>query len=524
MMEKEEGSMSKPRLLALALAAVAMFVMAGCLGGDDDSGGESGGAAGKARPGGSIVVAVDGDAGTLDPTVDDTYAATLVDLQVFDTLLNVDDNGDYTPGLAVSWDQPDPLTWVLKLRTGVKFHDGTPFNAEAVKWNLDTMRDPEGGSSWSSEYASIESVTAQDPETVVIKLKRPDQAILAPMAEKPGMMRSPTAVEKLGKRFGSNPVGTGPFEFAEWVPNDHITLRKNENYWRKGRPYLDEATFRPITDPTAKINDLISGRVDTVDYVPPEQIERVQGNSGLTTEIGPPPYNAVVYLAMRTDEPPFDDPKVRRAVDMAIDRKAIVENVVFDAGEPSRSVLASTSWGRTDEVPEIPYDPDGAKQLLGGKTYTVEFLEPPSYPQVAQVIEQNLAAIGITAKLRRMDWGPLVDTYYKGDYQLMLSDLLGNQRPDPLTPLANFYTADGSLNGTAFSNPEIDRLLEQAAAEEDRDARADLFAQVQNVAQEQAPYAPIYHPKTVRSWKENFQGLQIRADGLLRLADVSQGG
>jgi peptide/nickel transport system substrate-binding protein len=517
--------MSKPRvLLALALAAVAMFAMAGCLGGDDDSGDGSGDspATGQAQPGGSITVAVDGDAGSLDPTVDDTYAATLIQLQVFDTLLNVDNNGGYTPGLAVSWSQPDRLTWVLKLRGGVKFHDGTPFDAEAVKWNLDTMRDPKGGSSWSSEYASIESVTARDPETVVIKLKRPDQAILSPMSEKPGMIRSPTAVEKLGKRFASNPVGTGPFEFAEWVRNDHVTLRKNPGYWRKGRPYLDEATFRPITDPTAKINDLISGRVDTVDYVPPEQIERVEGTSGLHTEIGPAPYNAVVYLAMRTDEPPFDDAKVRRAVDMAIDRKGIVESVVFGAGETARSVLASTSWGLTDGVAEIPYDPDGAKQLLGGKKYTVEFLEPPSYPQVAQVIEQNLAAIGITAKLRRMDWGPLVDTYYKGDYQLMLSDLLGNQRPDPLTPLANFYRGDGSLNGTAFSNRDIDRLLDQAAAEEDRDTRAELFTQVQNIAQEQAPYAPIYHPKTVRSWEEEFQGLEIRADGLIRLVDVSR--
>jgi peptide/nickel transport system substrate-binding protein len=510
-------------LLALALAAVAMFVMAGCLGDDDDSG-AGGPPGGEAQSGGSITVAVDGDAGSLDPTVDDTYAATLIQLQVFDTLLNVDDKGGYTPGLAVSWSQPDRLTWVLKLRKGVKFHDGTPFDAEAVKWNLDGMRDPEGGSSWSSEYASIKSVTVQDPETVVIKLKRPDQAILSPMSEKPGMMRSPTAVERLGKRFASNPVGTGPFEFAEWVRNDHVTLRKNSSYWRNGRPYLDEAIFRPITDPTAKINDLISGRVDTVDYVPAEQIERVEGTSGMQTEIGPAPYNAVVYLAMRTDEQPFDDPKVRQAVDMAIDREGIVENVVFGAGESARSVLASTSWGLTDGVAEIPYDPDRAKQLLGGKKYTVEFLEPPSYPQVAQVIEQNLAAIGITAKLRRLDWDPLVETYYKGDYQLMLSDLLGNQRPDPLTPLANFYRGDGSLNGTAFSNSEIDRLLDQAAAEESREARAQLFTDVQNVAQEQAPYAPIYHPRTVRSWKEEFQGLEIRPDGLIRLVDVSKQG
>lgn len=498
-------------ILCLVFVAVAAFVAA-C---GNDEGGSNSSAAGDPQSGGDLTVAVDGDPSSLDPTVDDTYAATLVENGIFDTLVRVDDNGDYVPWLLKSWDRPDDTTWTLELQDGVKFQDGTPFDAKAVKFNLDQERDPKGGSSWSSEFESIKSIDVVDPLTVKIETKEPFPSLLSPLSEKPGMMRSPTAVEQDGKSFASSPVGTGPFEFGEWVKNDHITIEKNDDYWREDEPYLDSVTYRPIVDPTAKINDLLSGRVDTVDYVPPEQIKRVQGNSDLTTEIGPPPYNAVVYMGLRVDASPTDQETVRQAVNYAIDRQGIVDNVVFGAGEPARSMLSSSSWGLTDGVPEIPYDPDKARQLLGGKEYTVEFLEPPSYPQVAQVIQQNLADVGINAKLRKMDWGQLVDTYYKGDYQMMLSDLLGNQRPDPQATLSNWFRGDGSLNGTGFNDPEIDKLLDEAGSTEDKSTREELYTQIQKLAQQKAPYVPIYHPKTVRAWASNIGGMEIKADGLI---------
>jgi peptide/nickel transport system substrate-binding protein len=513
-------------LLAVTLVTVVALSASGCMGDDDDDGPSSSSNAssesGEPKSGGSITVAVDGDASTLDPIIDDTYAATLINMQIFDTLVTIDDQGEYAPGLAESWENPDPRTWELKIVEGVTFHDGTPLDAEAVKWNLDFNRDPEGGSSWSSEFESIQNVTAVDATTVRVELKRPNPGFLSPLTEKPGMIRSPTAVEELGKRFASNPVGSGPFKFVEWVKNDHVTLEKNPDYWQEGKPYLDEATFRPITDPTAKVNDLLSGRLDTVDYVPSEQIERVEGASGLELEIGPPTFAAVVYLAMRTDEPPLDDPKVRQAVNLAIDREAIVENVVFGAGEPARSTLSSTSWGLTDDVPEIPYDPDQARELLGGERYSIEMLEPPSYPQVSQVIEQNLAEVGIDVKLRRMDWGQLIETYYNGDYQILMSDLLGSQRPDPGATLSAWYMPNGAFNATAYSSDEITGLLEEAGTIEDQAERETLYTEVQTLAQDAAPYAPIYHPKTVRAWADDIQGLEIPPDGLIHLVGVSR--
>lgn len=508
-------------VVALAVAVFMLLVALGC--GGDDEGAATGAEQGPAKQGGTLAIAVDGDAGSLDPTVDDTYAATLIDNQIFDTLVRVDKDGNYVPWLAESWEQPEPTTYLFKLRDRVKFHDGTPFNAEAVKFNIDDIRRPDSGSTWQADFASVQSVEVVDPLTVEIRLKHPYQPLLSTLTEKPGMMRSPTAVKDLGDEFASQPVGTGPFKFVEWIKNDHVTLDRNPDYWQEGKPYLDTVTFRPIVDPAAKINDLISGRVDTVDYVPPEQIDRVKNSSGLALEEGPAPYNTVVFLAMRADQLPMDDPNVRQAINLAIDRNSIVESVVFGAGVPSRSMLSPSSWGLTDGVPEIPYDPDRAQELLGGKTYSISFIEPPSYPQVSQIVQQNLADIGINAKIRRMDWGQLVDTYYKGDYQLIMSDSLGNQRPDPDAGLSNFFASNGPLNGTGYASEEVDRLLAQGRQLEDRAQREDLYTEVQKLAQQDAPYAPLYHPNTVRAWADDVQGMEIPANGLIYLDSVSRG-
>ncbi len=505
--------------LTLLTAVLALGAIQGCGGSDSDSGSDSSSDE-PGQPGGSLTVAVDGDAGSLDPIVDDTYAATLINNQIFDTLVRVGDDGEYEPWLAESWDQPNETTYRFQLRDGVKFQDGTPFDAEAVKWNIDSIRDPKSASSWQSDFAAVQSVEVIDPLTVEFRLKQPFEPLLSTLTEKPGMMRSPTAVEKLGAKFASNPVGTGPFSFVEWVKNDHVELEKNEDWWQDDRPYLDTVFFRPIVDPTAKINDLVSGQVQMVDYVPPEQIDRVEG-SDLTLEQAPAPYNTVVFLAMNTAAAPMDDVDVRRAVNLAIDRNAIVDNLVFGAGSPAKSMLSPSSWGLTDDVPEIPYDPDQARELLGGKTYTVEFLVPPSYPQVAQVVEQNLGDVGITAEIERADWGTVVDSYYSGDYQLELSDSLGNQRPDPDAGLSNFFASDGPLNGTGFASKEIDDLLAQGRTISDQAERESIYTEVQTIAQEEAPFAPLYHPNTVRAWASDVNGVTLPANGVIYLSDVS---
>src|SRR5262245_14251595 len=386
-------------ILVTVMAAALAAVVQGC-GGDS---GSSNGPSGPPQSGGSIAIANDSEANSLDPSIDDTYAATIIEAQIYDPLI-FQEGDKFKPALAESWDHPSPLKYVLHLRPNVEFQDGTPFDANAVKWNLDQERAADGGSSWQQDLAAIKDIKVVDPSTVELDLSEPFSPLLDVLANRPGYMRSPTAVRKFGDKFASNPVGTGPFKFGEWVKNDHLTLEKNPNYWQKDLPYLDSVTFKPITDPTAKIAALISGQVDMVDYVPPELISKTEGESGLVTEQKPSPPNIVVYMPLNTTTAPFNDEKVRQAVQVAIDRDSIVKSVVFGAGEPARSQLSPSSWALTAGVPEIPFDADRAKQLLGGKQYTVEMQVPPTYPQVAQIVAANLKDVGINTKLVRMDW------------------------------------------------------------------------------------------------------------------------
>ena len=505
---------------------VAAWALSACGGGASVGGSTSGAGAqtssGAQASGGTLAVGLDSDPTSLDPIGDTGYAGSLVTPQIFDTLVVADDDGGIGPGLAERWTvSRDGRTYTLTLRDGVSFHDGTPLDARAVIASL--RRSAGRASPWAADLAPIASLKAPDAHTVVLSLERPYAPLLSTLADKPGMIASPTAVAKAGRRFGSQPVGSGPFVFDHWTRNQELVLRRNPDYWDAGKPKLDSVVFKPLPDPTQKVTNLVSGQIQTVDYVPPELISRVEGASNLELKQGPGPYNSVVYMPMNTARPPLDDPDVRQAVSLAIDRASIVRNVAFDAGTPARSMLSPTSWGYSDEVPEIPYDPARARSLLGGRTVRLELQVPPTYTQAAQVIEQNLAAAGIDVTLRRMDWGQLIDGFYKGDFDLQVQDLLGMQRSDPDGALSSFYAPDGSNNGVGFSDPQITQLLLRARAGADEQQRKPEYVEIQRLAQQQSPYAPIYIPNQVRAWDSTVQGLGLSNDGILHLNDVTVG-
>jgi peptide/nickel transport system substrate-binding protein len=503
---------------------VAAWALSACGGGASVGGTTPGAgtASGAPSSGGTLTVGLDSDPTSLDPIGDTGYAGSLVTPQIFDTLVVAADDGTIGPGVAERWTvSGDGRTYTLTLRDGVRFHDGTPLDARAVVASL--RRSAGRASPWAADLAPVTGMKATDERTVVLSLARPFAPLLSTLADKPGMIASPSAVAREGRRFGSEPVGSGPFVFDHWTRNQELVLRRNPDYWDAGKPKLDRVVFKPLPDPTQKVTNLVSGQIQTVDYVPPELISRVQGASNLELKQGPGPYNSVVYLPMNTARPPLDDPDVRQAVSLAIDRESIVRNVAFDAGTPARSMLSPTSWGYSDEVPAIAHDPARAKALLGGRTVRLELQVPPTYAQAAQVIEQNLAEAGIDVTLRRMDWGQLIDGFYKGDFDLQVQDLLGMQRSDPDGALSSFYAPDGSNNGVGFSDQQITDLLLRARAGTDEQQRKPLYVEIQKLAQQQSPYAPIYIPDQVRAWDKKVQGLGLSNDGVLHLNDVTVG-
>lgn len=514
--------------LAVATVAVGLAVAAAGCGGGVDTGGSTsrsgstadGGDA--AQTGGSLAVGLDSEATSLDPAGDTGYAAANIEPQIFDTLTTVDEEGVIQPGLAKAWKRQDGgRTYVLELEDGVTFHDGTPFDAAAVKFNLE--RAAKGGSPWAADLEPIQEIEVVDDTTVRLRLREPYAPLLSTLADRPGMMASPTAVKKLGEKFGLEPVGTGPFAFKSWTRNDRLELVRNEDYWRKGEPYLDSITFRPLPDPTQKVTALLSGTVQTVDYVPPEAISRLESAADIELEQGPGPYNSVVYMPLNPDKAPLDDPEVRQAIAMSIDRDSLVENVSFGVGTPARSVLSPTSWGYSDAVPAIPYDPEKAKELLGGRELSFELQVPPTYAQYAQVMKQNLAEAGIDVRLRRMDWGQLIDRFYEGQFEMQVQDLLGMQRSDPDGALSAFYDEQGGINSAGYTDPTFERLLAEGRQSDDEARRKEIYAELQRHAQDVSIYIPIVIPGQVRAWASSVEGLQLTADGVLHLGTVSVG-
>jgi peptide/nickel transport system substrate-binding protein len=503
------------RRIVLGLTAGLMVLAAsGCSSSEDPSDSSSSG--GEPVAGGELAIGLDSEPESLDPAADSGYASTQVKAQIFDALFLAGEDGSIEPNLVDSWEESSPTEYVFTLRSGVTFTDGTPFNAEAVKTNLERIADPKGGSTWQDALSAVKNIDVVDSETVKLTLSEPYAPLLSVLADQPGYMVSPKTLQSPDS-VATEPVGTGPFELAEWQKNDHIELVKNDDYWRDGEPHLDRVTFRPISDPTAKITDLLSGRIQAVDYVPAQLISRVQSEDSLQYKAGEPNYGATVYIPLNPNKAPFDDVEVRQAVQVAIDRESIVKNVAFGAGTPSRAMLGSSSWAFDDSLPELTYDVEQAKSLLGGQQIDIELQVPPTYVQHAQVIKENLAAAGINAELVRMDWGQLIDNYYKGDFQAQVQDVLGLTRSDPDGLLSGFFETSGSLNGTGAGSAEIDEMLDEARTIQDREKRKEIYADVLEQEAEQSFYVPIYNPANDRAWSTGVHGMEPPANGLMVL-------
>src|SRR5215472_2878740 len=348
------------RRAGILLAAV-LFLSA-CGGG---GGGTSGTTNGTPKMGGTLKIAQETEINTLDPNTSGLVVEREIYYNMYDSLIGIDPKLNFVPELATAWKFTDDKTLVLTLRQGVKFQDGTDFNADAVKFNLDrymTSTDP--AAARKSDLASVQSVEVQSPTSAVLHLKRADATLLAVLVDRAGMMLSPTAVKQLGAGLTTAPVnaGSGPFEFVEWKRDDNLTLKRNPDYWRKdsaGRqlPYLDQLIYRRITDLSAILASLKTGDVDMARVVAGKDVSAVQSDSTLV-------YNSVPSLGyngfqLNHSVPPFNDPAKAKAVALAVDRAQILQNVAFGVGIVSHGPITPSSWAY-DAAEKIYDKPDPA--------------------------------------------------------------------------------------------------------------------------------------------------------------------
>ena len=365
------------------------------------------------KKGGTLRVGFYIEAATMDPHLSGSKIDRQVYHNIYEPLVVLDANLGIKPGLAESWQQPDPKTLIFKLRRGVKFHDGTDFNAEAVKFNFNRMK-TEPKSVRKGEVASIDTVDVVDAYTVKLNLKRPDAALLATLTDRAGMMVSPKTAQERGAELERNAkgAGTGPFVFVEWVKDDHLLIRRNDSYWNKqGGPYLEQIRYRPIPDDTVKLQSLQAGEIQVMDYVQPRDVAAVKADKNVVV-LDVPSLADFAYQLNHT-KPPFDNKALRQAVAYALDLEQIVKGVWLNVGVPANGPIPPTSWAydRLDRHQARPRQGQGEARRgrQAGRLHVHDTTNNiPINVQEAEVIQAQLAEAGITMKIKLVDAGTLI--------------------------------------------------------------------------------------------------------------------
>ncbi|WP_066176242.1 ABC transporter substrate-binding protein [Bacillus marinisedimentorum] len=504
---------------------VFLFVATGCSGeqaATEKESGEEPVTAGAKADKTTLVAGLDDDPPQLDPH----FSTAAVDRQVYhsiyDKLVDVDDQLNFVPQLAEKWDiSEDGKTYTLHLQKGVTFHDGTPFNAEAVKFNFDRMMDPDAGSSRTSELSPVESVTAVDEHTVEIKLKEAFSPFLAVLSDRAGMMVSPTAVEEKGEDFKNSPVGTGPFKFVERVKQDKIVVEKNADYWG-GEPNFEKIIYRPYSDENVRVTNLVSGDVDIINKVPPKDVEKLEKDPNITlSEKGALGFQGL-YLNNKSE--PFSNQKLRNALDLVIDREAIVKVALRDTAVTSGGPIAPGTWAFDESIKPKDRDIEQAKKLMAeaghpdGFSFTLKITAKPVEEQLAQMIQSMAGEAGIKVEVEKVEFGTMLDQMDNFEFDAVRLGWSG--RTDPDGNIHALYHSTGYIN-YGYSNPEMDKLLEDARTETDQEKRKELYTKAQQLGQEESPFIFIYHEKDYKGFKNYLQGYPHIPDTMMRFHEVS---
>jgi peptide/nickel transport system substrate-binding protein len=462
----------------------------------------------------TLVYGRGGDSTSLDPITTTEGETFKVTENIFETLVAFgEQDTTINPGLAESWTVTDDgLTYEFKLRQGVKFHDGTDFNADAVVFNFDRWMNGDAdkfpyytmfGGYKADEGHVIQEITAVDANTVKFVLKRPQAPFLKNLAMSPFGIASPAAVEQFGEDFRANPVGTGPFKFVEWKENETITLEKNADYWQEGLPKLNRVIFKVIPENTARLNALTSGEIDVMDGLNNSDEATVVANENLQV-IERPSMN-VGYIGLTNTRKPFDNKLVRQAINHAIDKQSIIDAFYGGKAQPAVNPMPPAISGYNDAIEPYPYDLEKAKALLAEAGYADGFtmdlwampVARPYMPEamkVAEVIQASLAEIGVTANIQSVDWATYLDKATAGEFDAFMLGWTGdNGDADNFIYTLLDKDSIGSNNNAHYSNDELHDILIQAQTEVDEDVRNELYKKAQEIVHEDAPWVPLVH-------------------------------
>ncbi|MEY8042058.1 ABC transporter substrate-binding protein [Saccharopolyspora cebuensis] len=481
--------------------------------------------------GGEAVIALDQEPDRLDPTLATTLAGRQVFASMCEKLYDVDARTRVVPQLAAALPEvsPDGLELTIPLRPGVRFNDGTPFDAEAVRTSLVRHLTLET-SARRTELAAVESVEVVDPLTVRLRLSEPYAPLPSVLADRAGMIMSPARLAQLGEDFADDPVCVGPFDFVERVQQDRIVLERSEHYYDREQVQLDRLVYRAVPDDNIRLANLRSGEYDVMWEVPTPQVPIVAREKGVVLLNQPSIQYQGLTVNIRnvggeTGEvtgPLADDPRVRQALSLAIDREMLTRIAFNGLYRPACGPIPPTSEFATPATQTCPpHDPQRARELLaeaGVRTpvrFELMLANSPTNSRVGQIVQAMVAEAGFEAVLRPTESTTAIAAGKEGRFEVFQIGWSG--RPDPHGNIAVFHTEGSSQNYSGHFTPETDALIQQAAAEQDVAARTALYERIVQDLQARNNVIYLWRPQYYTAHSTGIAGVVVNPDGIIRM-------
>ncbi len=474
-------------------------------------------------------IALQSDADILDPDQSRTFVGRIIYTALCDKLVDITPDLEIIPQLATAWTvAEDGMSIDMTVREDVVFHDGTAFNAQAVADNI-TRSQTMDGSMRKSELASIASVDVTGDYTLTLNLTGPDATVIAQLADRAGMMVSPTAAAAMGDDFGLAPVCSGPFAFEERVAQDKIVLKKFADYWNADEIHFDSVTYLPIPDTTVRLANLQSGDIHILERLAPTDLAQVNADDSINVlsavSMGYQGITFNVGNGEQADNPFGTDPRLRQAFSYAIDRDAINQVVFEGAFAAGNQPFPPTSPWYDADYPVEGRDVEKAKALLAEAGYpdgidlVVQVPNTTIPLQLMQVIQSMTAEAGINIEIVSKEFATLLSDQTAGDYQA--SQIGWSGRVDPDGNIHQFVTTDGGINDAGYSNATVDDALNAARTQADVASRKAQYDAARDVLINDAPLVYLYHESWITALDANIEGYTAYPDGMIRLEGVT---
>ncbi|MBM6593329.1 ABC transporter substrate-binding protein [Microvirga pudoricolor] len=463
----------------------------------------------------------------LDPHLITAFPSFMVvNGNIYEGLTAVDKDLKVGPGLAESWTvSPDGKTYTFKLRQNVKFHDGAAMTADDVVSTIRRVQSKDMASPLASRLAAVETATAVDPQTVELKLKEPSAPLLASIAT---IAIVPKSVETNKDALQKAPVGTGPFKFQEWQPNGFILLSKHDGYWGAGSPKLSGLKFNIVPESATRQVGLTNGQYALLPNIDAATALQLKGKPGV--KLGETLDLAYTLIGLNTSKPPFDNPKVREAVNYAINRQEIVDAALFGAGVPGGPLSPALKNWAVDVAQFACYKPDPAKAQALLKeagvampvAVTMNVLPRQDVKDIAQVVQEQLNKAGFKVELKNQEQGQFIQDWRNSNFDMFASINAGS--PDPDDYFYRTFRTGGSTNVFKYSDAEIDKLLDGARTMQDQAARKAAYDEVQKKLACSGPVAHLAYGTLFSAMRDKLQGYDVmpnRSLGTLRGASLT---